>query len=359
MLKIICSIVVFLFCGLHGYAQMVLPTFPPKTFSTYYDQKVSHFDTFPQRKEQIIFIGNSITDGAQWASIFDDVSILNMGISGDVSAGIINRLPQLVKFQPTKVFLMVGINDFANGVSVDSVIQNIRIIANYIKQENPSTSLFIQSLLPVNDSFDTFKKHTKMTKSILTLNRWIANHATELDYTFVNIHDFFVNKEGRLNTDFTNDGLHLMGAGYALWKHLIYAHVYGLQKEASIIPKPTQILKGTDFFPLYKVKTIVYNADSIKNEALKLRDVLAELGIQAKLVLNENSISEPHIRLAVSSELSSKNAESYHLKVDKDQTLIRASSARGIFYGVQTLKQLSRDGYFINAVDIKDEPAFG
>ncbi|RDC57915.1 hypothetical protein DU508_02885 [Pedobacter chinensis] len=79
-------LIAMLFCSFIGsYAQNILPTYSQNDFPTYCWQKVSHFETLPKTKAQTIFIGDSITDGAEWSAIFNDPSIINFGIRGDLS----------------------------------------------------------------------------------------------------------------------------------------------------------------------------------------------------------------------------------------------------------------------------------
>ena len=37
----------------------------------YYDQRRSLFEVLPIRSSDIVFLGNSITDGGEWAELFD------------------------------------------------------------------------------------------------------------------------------------------------------------------------------------------------------------------------------------------------------------------------------------------------
>lgn len=66
-------------------AQISKPSFPDSLFSTYYHQQGTHFKTLPQTKGDIVFVGNSITNGAEWIELFNEERIKNRGISGDVS----------------------------------------------------------------------------------------------------------------------------------------------------------------------------------------------------------------------------------------------------------------------------------
>ena len=94
-------------------AQVKLPVYPDSLFPTYYHQRWSLFQSFTQTKGDIIFAGNSITDGSEWNELFGDKRIKNRGISGDITTGVIHRLDEIVKRKPAKVFLMIGTNDLA------------------------------------------------------------------------------------------------------------------------------------------------------------------------------------------------------------------------------------------------------
>ncbi|MBS4063184.1 MAG: sialate O-acetylesterase, partial [Chitinophagaceae bacterium] len=132
-------------------SNLQLPIVNDVQFTNYYHQRVNHFNLHPVDTNDIIFVGNSITDGAEWTELFHDQNIKNRGISGDISAGILNRIGAIVKCRPKKIFLMIGTNDLARGISADSVIKNILLTVAFIKQESPSTQVFIQSILPVSN----------------------------------------------------------------------------------------------------------------------------------------------------------------------------------------------------------------
>ena len=65
---------------------------------------------------------------------------------------------------------MIGINDLSRGIASDSVLKNIFWIAAYLKQESPSTQLYVQSILPVNDEFKKFAGHTDKSAEIIYVN---------------------------------------------------------------------------------------------------------------------------------------------------------------------------------------------
>ncbi len=339
-------------------AQIKLPILNDSLFSTYYQQRVSHFKLIPVKENDIVFIGNSITDGAEWSELFNDITIKNRGISGDFSAGILHRINDIVKQKPGKIFLLIGVNDLAWGISTDSVIKNILLTADWIKQESPSTQLFIQSVLPVSDVFKKFIGHTNKTDSILKINSRLKKESENHRYDYIDLHTFFCNKQGKLDGKYTNDGLHLSGEGYILWKHLVFPYLYSIEGKPSIIPLPQKIAWHTGYFQLHLASSIIVNDAALAAEARFLKEMIADNGTQLE-IKNKAKNSEVFIELQLKKNDSLNAAsESYNLKVSEKKILLSASSAHGIFNGIQTLRQLMRDGAVIDACEITDQPAF-
>lgn len=197
-----------------------------RKYSIYWERRASLFENLPTSKKDIIFLGNSITDGAEWAELFDNPRVKNRGISGDITSGILDRLDPIVKGKPAKLFLLIGINDVSRGISVDSIVGNIRLILERIQLESPKTQIYLQSVLPVNDAFDNFKKHASRWAMVPEINVELKKLASEKQLTYIDLFSHFTDDSGaKLNPDYTNDGLHLMGEGYLKWKELIESHV--------------------------------------------------------------------------------------------------------------------------------------
>jgi len=208
-------------------AQVTLPVYPDSIFSTYYHQRWSLFKILPKTKGDIIFVGNSITDGGEWSELFNDLRVKNRGISGDISAGVIKRIDEVTERKPAKVFLMIGINDLARNISPDSVVKNILLITAYLKQESPNTKIYVQSILPVNNFYKMFAGHTNKGEQIKQVNEKLKEKSSKYSYTFIDLHSKFCNKEGTLRTELSNDGLHLTGEGYQLWKEILVPYLNG------------------------------------------------------------------------------------------------------------------------------------
>ena len=338
--------VILFFCtailgmSLTGIAQVVLPTYPDSIFTTYYHQRYSLFKSLPDSKRDIIFLGNSINDGSEWAELFNDVRIKNRGISGDITTGILHRLKEVTSRKPAKVFLMIGINDLGRGVSPDSVVKNILLINDYILQESPSTKVYIESILPVNASFGKFAGQVTKGVQVLRSNELLKAAASKHRYEYIDLHSKFVDAQGLLDAKYTNDGLHLTGAGYQHWRHLIYPKVFGLTEKPALIPMPTEVNWKDGYYQLQEGKTLKEQVTIV-------------------LASPNQKNSKPELKGSVGKKnVSFSTNEAYELSVSSTQIIIKAATEHGVFNAMQTLQQLARNGQTIDAVEIQDEPAF-
>lgn len=196
------------------------------TYSTFYYQRASIFEKLRVDSSDIVFLGNSITNFGEWGEFFNNVHVKNRGISGDRTDGIYARLNTILPGKPGKIFLMIGVNDLQHGKTPDSVVINIIRIAERIMEESPKTILYIQSILPVNDKFGKFPNHTNNGEAIILINTQIKSYCQNRKLTYIDLYSSFKNKDDeKLNPDYTNDGLHLMGEGYLLWINLISKYV--------------------------------------------------------------------------------------------------------------------------------------
>ena len=190
-------------------------------YSTFYVQRASLFSKLTITPKDIVFIGNSITNGAEWNELFPRKRVKNRGISGDTSEGVYDRLDPVVKGKPAKIFILVGVNDISRGIEVETIVQNMERIVEKIQNESPKTKIYIQSILPVNPDFGMFKGHQK-PQLIKEINQSYQNIAQEYKVNYIDLYSHFL-EEGtdRMNEKYTNDGLHLLGEGYLLWSEII------------------------------------------------------------------------------------------------------------------------------------------
>ncbi|MDO1445073.1 GDSL-type esterase/lipase family protein [Rhodocytophaga aerolata] len=187
----------------------------------HYEKRVALFEKEPVKTGRIIFLGNSITEGGKWAQLTGDTTIINRGISGDITFGVLRRLDDITKRQPAKLFILIGINDIGMDIPDDVIADNYRKIIQAVQKKSPATKIYVQSLLPLNPDVKNFPQHYDKQEHVLKANQLIKKVAAETKAQFIDIFSLFLDSQKRLDARYTYDGLHLNQAGYERWaKHL-------------------------------------------------------------------------------------------------------------------------------------------
>ena len=195
-----------------------------KSTELYY-QRASLFAELPVDSTDIVFLGNSLTHGCEWHELFGMPNIKNRGINGDVVEGIRQRIEPILKGKPAKIFLLCGVNDVSHNLTADSIASALGSLIDLIRTETPTTRLYVQSLLPINNSFGRYKAVKDKEQVISDINKLLEPKAKDKAFTWINSHPAFVDADGNLDARFTNDGLHLMGNGYLHWRDILRPYV--------------------------------------------------------------------------------------------------------------------------------------
>ena len=193
---------------------------------SYYDRRVSLFELLPISENDIVFLGNSITDGGEFNELFGMNNIKNRGITSDVISGVEQRLDQVLRGKPKKIFLLIGINDISHKLSAKQIASNYERLVDRIISGSPQTKLYLQSIMPINNDFKRYKNLFGTEKVIVETNALIKKIATEKGVAFIDLTNTLADETtGKLKVEFTNDGLHLTGNGYKAWVEKIRPYV--------------------------------------------------------------------------------------------------------------------------------------
>ncbi len=206
-----------------GFAQTVDTSFA----GPYFLKRETFFEALPTKKHAIVFLGNSITEVGQWSELFSDKNVINRGISGDVTYGVLNRLPFILSQKPKKIFLAIGVNDIKRGASVEEVYANHERIIKLITQTSPKTKLYVESILPVNESMlaDIYVKITN--QRIIKANQKLQELAAKYGCVYVDLHQSELKgKDGQLKKELSTDGLHLQPLAYIVWANYLKSLKY-------------------------------------------------------------------------------------------------------------------------------------
>ena len=194
----------------------------------YHQKRLTLFKSEPIIKSKVIFLGNSITQFGNWKTLCSDSTIINRGIAGDNTFGVLARLDDVITRQPSKLFLKIGINDISQNIPVKIISQNIFEIIKRIKAKSPTTKIYVHSILPTNDQVkeyypDAFNKDDRVT----LVNAQLRRNAKIKKYTYVDLHKVLKDKDGKLDYRYAqSDGLHLNKTGYEKWIKILKGKGY-------------------------------------------------------------------------------------------------------------------------------------
>lgn len=176
----------------------------------HYEGKVKVFKMLPVSPQSIVFIGDSLTVAGKWIDIMPKERILNRGINADISYGVYARLDEVIRHQPEKVFLMIGINDLKRRIPTQNIIRNYEKIVAKIRLESPGTTIYLNSVLPVNNT-----KLNKDYKAIDNADVKALNQALQRisennkNVRFVDLRPLLTDEKGELKEQITPDGVHI------------------------------------------------------------------------------------------------------------------------------------------------------
>jgi lysophospholipase L1-like esterase len=155
--------------------------------------------------------------------------VLNQGISGETTAGLLKRLNVFDQTQPDVIFVMIGINDLLRGKSDDEILSDQQRVMENLKAAHPDTRIVMQSILPHAVEQVTWEGHDRLlaipNRRIRALNEEIEAIAQAESVDFFNLYPLFADSQGNLRRELSSDGLHLSLQGYEVWG--IALQVYG------------------------------------------------------------------------------------------------------------------------------------
>jgi lysophospholipase L1-like esterase len=225
-LKRICSILFILgaiaFISFSAYRKAKMRrTIEGTLASPHWQERFRDFKAQPRNTGRIVFLGNSLTELFD-LNLFGDSTLINRGITGDFTEGLLKRLDEVISLKPSRLFIEIGINDLVEKVSVREVCSNYRKIITRVQEGSPQTKIYIQSILPVRMIGSLLTSSDDVNEVIREENEELRTLAEELHVTYVDLYcNFVINQE--MNHRLTWDGVHLVDEGYQIWKGCVSA----------------------------------------------------------------------------------------------------------------------------------------
>lgn len=170
-------------------------------------------------KGQIVLFGDSITElyKVKWLDEYTDLKVYNRGISGDTSDRLLERIEDnLLNLAPSKVFLLIGINDISRGADVEFIFAVIQMIINVIRAALPKTEVILECVYPVHLEGTPFEKQGDESQRVRKLNALLKPYAFENNIPCIDLTEELQDENGYFDSRYTYDGLHPNEEGYKI-----------------------------------------------------------------------------------------------------------------------------------------------
>lgn len=182
----------------------------------YYFAKRAQHELVAVQPQNSVMLGNSLTERGDWAEYLQDSLILNRGIGGDCVAGMTARLGAIVAGKPRAIFLMAGVNDLIfSKITPEALLEQYERLLDAIRTASPQTTVFVQSLLPLDEAQNEAYFAGKNTR-IEAFNALLREMARRRRLGYIDIRSR-MERDGKMPAEYTVDGIHLNAAGYAVW----------------------------------------------------------------------------------------------------------------------------------------------
>lgn len=160
-----------------------------------------------------VFLGDSIISGISFYEFLPESQV----VSDDniTSDKLEKHIDTALSSNPSKVFIMVGLNDANYGTRDGATIAGfIGDTVREIKSKSASTSVYILSVLPVTSAFEN-RSNVSIKQSLLDeINESLSQNAAGYGATFIDLADAYKDGSGYLKTECTGNGSNIYGEYY-------------------------------------------------------------------------------------------------------------------------------------------------
>jgi lysophospholipase L1-like esterase len=202
-------------------------SFPPRTAGaqdfSQWEPAISSFEKADQaspvkKGKYIVFTGSSSIVG--WKTLHEDFqnkNILNRAFGGSQTFEVVHFADRIIKpYKPKQVVIYSGDNDIAAGKTPEEVLKDFKILYNKIKESNRCAVITYISIKPS-------PSRKQYMPAIVKTNKLISDFLAEKKRTsYVDIYNPMLTADGRPRPElFQPDSLHMVQAGYDLWRGIL------------------------------------------------------------------------------------------------------------------------------------------
>ncbi len=191
-----------------------------------YRRYIELFKMSKIKKANIVMLGDSRTDGAEWNDLLGNKSVVKRSIPGDILDGYLARMKYVYNLHPKICFVQGGVNDIFNWIPTEQIFKKyVKVIEGLRKK---GIIPVIQSTVYVSPVWgkEWLKEHRPYLKprevnkernmEIKRLNKMLKKYAEEHNIIFIDLNKKF-SRNGFLMSSLTWDGAHYKSSAYKIW----------------------------------------------------------------------------------------------------------------------------------------------
>lgn len=172
---------------------------------------------FPE-SGSILFVGSSsIRMWKNLESYFPDHRVLSRGFGGAWISDVLYHMQRLViAYDPAQIVLYAGENDLANGVSPETVVEDVRCFVRLAEIFLPGVPVLVLSVKPSPFSSRILDKQLQTNRMLEEMCRGKKN------LTYLDVASLMFDSKGKLREElYRDDRLHMTPEAYKLWAQKI------------------------------------------------------------------------------------------------------------------------------------------
>ena len=184
-----------------------------------YTRTLEMYDSYKTKQADVIMLGNSLTNGANWNELLGRTNVLEMGIPSDILSGYFARINYVFKFNPKVVFIMGGLNDIYNWTPVEEIFSIYIKLINKLREKN--IIVVIQSTTYAGKNWGkdyggTPEINAGRNREVDKLNKMLSQFAADNKLDFIDVNSK-LSRNGFLRDELTWDGVHFRASAYKIW----------------------------------------------------------------------------------------------------------------------------------------------
>ena len=165
--------------------------------------------------DNYVFVGDFQTEKFSFEKYGLDYHYVKVGTYSLTTSEMLNHMKDMVyDYNPSVIFIEVGIMDIAQNVTQEHFIQQYGNILDLIAMNRPNAIVYVESIYPVNSELeDGFFRRSISNDEIESYNSLLKALASEKNVQYLDLYSKMIQKN-ELNIDYTDDGVTLNNKGY-------------------------------------------------------------------------------------------------------------------------------------------------